>query len=87
MIEQNNRTGRVSYWQQAYHQSAADGHGVSLEPGGGRYEGQWRNNAANGPGIYSRDGARYEGIWSNGCLKQGATELAVGVSRQSCGFK
>ena len=65
----------------------ADGQGVNLEPGGGRYEGQWRNNAANGPGVYTRGGARYEGIWSNGCLKQGAAELAVGVSRESCGFK
>jgi hypothetical protein len=67
--------------------AAPTGTASASSPAGGRYEGQWRNNAANGPGIYSRDGARYEGIWSNGCLKQGATELAVGVSRQSCGFK
>ena len=65
----------------------SDGHGVNLEPGGARYEGGWRNNAADGYGVYTNEGARYEGTWAAGCLKQGATELAVGVSRQSCGFK
>ena len=65
----------------------ADGHGVNVEPDGTRYEGSWRNNAASGPGIYTKAGVRYEGVWSNGCLKQGATELTVGVSRNSCGFK
>jgi len=29
VIFQDNRTGKVSYWQQDYHQSAADGDGVS----------------------------------------------------------
>ena len=29
VIIQDNRTGKVSYWQKEYHQSAADGHGVS----------------------------------------------------------
>ena len=29
VIVQDNRTGRVSYWQKDYHQSAADGRGVS----------------------------------------------------------
>jgi len=65
----------------------ADGHGINVEPDGGRYEGQWRNNAADGFGTYTRDGKRYEGTWSNGCLKQGADEIAVGVTRESCGFK
>jgi MORN repeat len=65
----------------------ADGHGVNLEPDGARYEGEWRNNAADGHGVYTKDGARYEGTWAAGCLKQGTAELAVGVSRQSCGFK
>jgi hypothetical protein len=60
----------------------ADGCGVSLEEGGARYEGAWRNNAADGYGAYTKDGARYEGTWVAGCLKRGATELAVGVSRQ-----
>jgi hypothetical protein len=64
----------------------ADGQGTSLEPDGTRYEGNWRNNAANGFGVYTRNGARYEGTWFNGCLKQGAAELAVGVTRESCGF-
>ena len=65
----------------------ADGTGTSLEPDGTRYEGNWRNNAANGFGVYTKNGARYDGTWVNGCLKQGATELAVGVTRASCGFK
>jgi hypothetical protein len=65
----------------------ADGQGISLEPDGTRYEGNWRNNAANGFGVYTKAGARYEGTWFNGCLKQGAAELTVGVSRASCGFK
>lgn len=64
----------------------ADGHGVSLEPDGTRYEGNWRDNAASGFGVYTKGSTRVEGQWSNGCLKQGATELAVGVSRESCGF-
>ena len=29
VIVQDNRTGRVSYWQKEYHQSASDAHGVS----------------------------------------------------------
>lgn len=29
VIVQDNRTGKVSYWQKEYHQSAADGRGVS----------------------------------------------------------
>ena len=29
VIEQSNRTGRVSYWQEDYHQSAADAEGIS----------------------------------------------------------
>jgi SAM-dependent methyltransferase len=29
IIVQDDRTGRVSYWQKEYHQSAADAHGVS----------------------------------------------------------
>ncbi|HET7086552.1 MAG TPA: fused MFS/spermidine synthase [Rhizomicrobium sp.] len=29
MIVQDNRTGKVSYWQKDYHQSASDGHGIS----------------------------------------------------------
>lgn len=29
VIVQDNRTGKVSYWQKEYHQSAADGHGTS----------------------------------------------------------
>ncbi len=65
----------------------ADGHGINVEPDGGRYEGQWRNNAADGFGTYTRDGKRYEGTWAKGCLKQGADEIAVGVTRESCGFK
>ncbi len=65
----------------------ADGHGVDVSPDGTRYEGEWRNNAAHGHGIYTKDGNRYEGDWVNGCLKQGAVELAVGVSRDACGFK
>jgi hypothetical protein len=65
----------------------ADGRGVNLQPDGARYEGEWRNNAANGPGIYTKGSERFEGIWTAGCLKQGAVELAVGVSRESCGFK
>ena len=28
-IIQDGRTGKVSYWQKEYHQSAADAHGVS----------------------------------------------------------
>ena len=28
-IVQDNHTGKVSYWQEEYHQSAADSHGVS----------------------------------------------------------
>ena len=28
-IVQDSRTGKVSYWQKEYHQSAADAHGVS----------------------------------------------------------
>ena len=28
-IIQDSRTGKVSYWQKEYHQSAADAHGVS----------------------------------------------------------
>ena len=31
VIQQDNRTGRVSYWQQSYHQSAADSRGVSTD--------------------------------------------------------
>jgi hypothetical protein len=65
----------------------ADGHGINIEPDGARYEGQWRNNAADGFGTYTRDGKRFEGTWSKGCLKQGADEIAVGVTRESCGFK
>lgn len=29
VIVQDNRTGRVSYWQKEYHQSASDAHGIS----------------------------------------------------------
>ena len=29
LIVQDDRTGKVSYWQKEYHQSAADRHGVS----------------------------------------------------------
>lgn len=65
----------------------ADGHGINVEPDGARYEGQWRNNAADGFGVYVRDGKRYEGTWSNGCLRQGQEAIAVGVTRESCGFK
>jgi hypothetical protein len=69
------------------HGGRADGHGINLDPDGTRYEGGWRNNAAQGPGVYTKAGQRYEGIWEKGCLKQGAAELAIGVSRASCGFK
>ena len=65
----------------------ADGHGINVEPDGGRYEGEWRNNVADGFGVYTRDRNRYEGNWSNGCLKLGSDEIAVGVTRESCGFK
>jgi MORN repeat len=65
----------------------ADGQGIRIDPDGTRYEGLWRNNAAEGFGVYTKGGKRYEGTWTNGCLKLGADELAVGVTRESCGFK
>jgi hypothetical protein len=65
----------------------ANGHGVNLAPDGARYEGEWRDNAPDGFGVYTKGGERLEGTWHKGCLKQGATERAVAVSRASCGFK
>ena len=64
------------------------GHGVFVFTNGARFDGEWRDNKPNGAGTYTaRDGATYTGTWTDGCFRQGDRQIAVGASREACGFR
>ena len=46
--------------------SNKEGWGTQIWPDGGKYEGEWHNNCANGKGkFWHADGDLYEGHWKN----------------------
>jgi len=51
------------------HSGHYHGRGTQVWPTGARYEGEWKNDRADGPGIYwPSQGAGCSGIWVDGCL-------------------
>jgi len=46
-----------------------DGQGTQIWPAGSRYDGEWKNDRAEGRGSYrSAHGDVCTGLWANGCL-------------------
>jgi hypothetical protein len=62
------------------------GHGVYTRADGSRYDGEWRDGKPNGFGTFYFNGNVFHGDWTNGCLRQGAQEVAIGVSQADCQF-
>ena len=48
------------------------------------YEGRYEDDLPNGPGAARIANEMFVGQWKNGCLRQGAKLVAIGVSRKSC---
>ena len=68
---------------------SGEGRGVWHLPDGRKsvYEGNMHYGKAHGYGTLNHsNGKRYEGEWRNGCYKAGNRTVALGPTREECGF-
>jgi hypothetical protein len=60
------------------------GRGVAAWANGERYDGEWRDDKPNGAGRLQTANGTFDGVWKDGCFRNGARHLAVGVDPSSC---
>lgn len=64
--EQISPTSKAVYRGYINNDGIKNGWGVQVWPDGGKYEGEWHNNKANGKGkFWHADGDVYEGNWKD----------------------
>ena len=78
--------GRERAWTARYPARGA-GSGIFLMGRKSVYEGNMHYGKAHGYGTLNHsNGKRYEGEWRNGCYKAGNRTVALGPTREECGF-
>lgn len=66
----------------------ANRHWVEEWTGGGRYEGEWRNDKARGDGVRTTSaGFDFRGMWTHGCFGTRDHWAVVGSTPEACGFE
>jgi len=59
-----------------------DGEGSQVWPSGARYDGTWKDDRANGHGIYRNpQGEVCSGMWLNGCFQGAGCNHSVGTPK------
>jgi hypothetical protein len=61
-----------------------DGHGVYTFANGDRYDGEWRDNGADGYGEDWVSGNMYRGNWVAGCYRDGNRRASLGRPLSEC---
>jgi hypothetical protein len=59
------------------------GRGVLIVPGV-RYEGEFRNGKPDGTGTLTKGSETFRGAWTEGCFRDGARKVSLGVPLSTC---